>query len=202
MLWNFSMAGVTYLEFKRPQGFTYRSGQWVRVACLELGTDEYHPFTLTSAPHEETLSLHIRAVGPWTSKLREIYNLERLKELGTYPKVRGSFSAFFFLHFFQLCIKTNILFCLILDLITIVLICGHFWNILISSAVSGWTIWGGPPGVERLWGVCSSGRRHWSNSICFYTEGYSFQVFSETQSSMQKGNKRSFIDFIFHHNTY
>ncbi|KAF4081387.1 hypothetical protein AMELA_G00160610 [Ameiurus melas] len=80
-------SGVTYLEFKRPQGFTYRSGQWVRVACLELGTDEYHPFTLTSAPHEETLSLHIRAVGPWTSKLREIYNLERLKELGTYPKL-------------------------------------------------------------------------------------------------------------------
>uniref|UniRef100_A0A8C8D794 NAD(P)H oxidase (H2O2-forming) n=1 Tax=Oncorhynchus tshawytscha TaxID=74940 RepID=A0A8C8D794_ONCTS len=55
-------SGVTFLEFKRPQGFMYRSGQWVRVACLTLGTDEYHPFTLTSAPHEETLSLHIRAV--------------------------------------------------------------------------------------------------------------------------------------------
>lgn len=76
------------MEFKRPHGFTYRSGQWVRVACLELGTDEYHPFTLTSAPHEETLSLHIRAVGPWTSKLREIYNAEKLQELGTYPKVK------------------------------------------------------------------------------------------------------------------
>ncbi|TSM52321.1 Dual oxidase 2 [Bagarius yarrelli] len=80
-------SGVTYLEFKRPQGFTYRSGQWVRVACLELGTDEYHPFTLTSAPHEETLSLHIRAVGPWTSQLREIYNTERLNDLGTFPKL-------------------------------------------------------------------------------------------------------------------
>uniref|UniRef100_A0A4W6D0Z4 NAD(P)H oxidase (H2O2-forming) n=1 Tax=Lates calcarifer TaxID=8187 RepID=A0A4W6D0Z4_LATCA len=61
-------SGVTHLEFKRPQGFVYRSGQWVRIACLMLGTDEYHPFTLTSAPHEETLSLHIRAVGPWTSR--------------------------------------------------------------------------------------------------------------------------------------
>ncbi|XP_072529795.1 dual oxidase 1 [Salminus brasiliensis] len=80
-------SGVTHLEFKRPQGFAYRSGQWVRVACLELGTDEYHPFTLTSAPHEETLSLHIRAVGPWTSKLREIYNPDRLKEMGSYPKL-------------------------------------------------------------------------------------------------------------------
>lgn len=80
-------AGVTHLEFKRPQGFVYRSGQWVRIACLKLGTDEYHPFTLTSAPHEETLSLHIRAVGPWTSQLRELYKEESLLELGAYPKV-------------------------------------------------------------------------------------------------------------------
>uniref|UniRef100_A0A8C1VM45 NAD(P)H oxidase (H2O2-forming) n=1 Tax=Cyprinus carpio TaxID=7962 RepID=A0A8C1VM45_CYPCA len=78
---------VTYLEFKRPQGFVYRSGQWVRIACLALGTDEYHPFTLTSAPHEETLSLHIRAVGPWTSKLREAYTPENLQEFGGYPKL-------------------------------------------------------------------------------------------------------------------
>ncbi|XP_073688046.1 dual oxidase 1 [Garra rufa] len=78
---------VTYLEFKRPQGFVYRSGQWVRIACLALGTDEYHPFTLTSAPHEETLSLNIRAVGPWTSKLREAYTPEKIQELGGYPKL-------------------------------------------------------------------------------------------------------------------
>ncbi|KAF3854959.1 hypothetical protein F7725_023014 [Dissostichus mawsoni] len=74
-------SGVTHLEFKRPQGFVYRSGQWVRIACLKLGTDEYHPFTLTSAPHEETLSLHIRAVGPWTSQLRDLYTEESLVEL-------------------------------------------------------------------------------------------------------------------------
>ncbi|XP_029009702.1 dual oxidase 1 [Betta splendens] len=80
-------SGVTHLEFKRPQGFVYRSGQWVRIACLILGTDEYHPFTLTSAPHEETLSLHIRAVGPWTSRLRELYTEESLVELGGYPKL-------------------------------------------------------------------------------------------------------------------
>ncbi|XP_040894546.1 dual oxidase 1 [Toxotes jaculatrix] len=80
-------SGVTHLEFKRPQGFMYRSGQWVRIACLMLDTDEYHPFTLTSAPHEETLSLHIRAVGPWTSQLQELYTEESLAELGAYPKL-------------------------------------------------------------------------------------------------------------------
>lgn len=66
--------GVTHLQFQRPQGFEYKSGQWVRIACLALGTTEYHPFTLTSAPHEDTLSLHIRAAGPWTTRLREIYS--------------------------------------------------------------------------------------------------------------------------------
>ncbi|KAJ8407723.1 hypothetical protein AAFF_G00267670 [Aldrovandia affinis] len=80
-------SGVTHLEFKRPQGFAYKSGQWVRVACLALGTDEYHPFTLTSAPHEKTLSLHIRAVGPWTSQLRELCAPELLKHLGGNPKL-------------------------------------------------------------------------------------------------------------------
>uniref|UniRef100_A0A8C3RPS0 NAD(P)H oxidase (H2O2-forming) n=1 Tax=Chelydra serpentina TaxID=8475 RepID=A0A8C3RPS0_CHESE len=80
-------SGVTYLKFQRPQDFDYKSGQWVRIACLSLGTNEYHPFTLTSAPHEDTLSLHIRAAGPWTTRLRELYSPEIVAEIGRYPKL-------------------------------------------------------------------------------------------------------------------
>ncbi|XP_062926228.1 dual oxidase 2-like [Mobula hypostoma] len=80
-------SGVTHLEFKRPQDFDYKSGQWVRIACLSLGTNEYHPFTLTSAPNEDTLSLHIRAVGPWTTRLRETYSPENIERLGGNPKI-------------------------------------------------------------------------------------------------------------------
>ncbi|ELK05460.1 Dual oxidase 2 [Pteropus alecto] len=79
-------SGVTHLQFQRPQGFEYKSGQWVRIACLALGTTEYHPFTLTSAPHEDTLSLHIRAVGPWTTRLREIYS-PPMDSRARYPKL-------------------------------------------------------------------------------------------------------------------
>ncbi|XP_063956076.1 dual oxidase 2-like isoform X4 [Lytechinus pictus] len=71
---------VTMLEFKRPQGFEYKSGQWVRIACKTLSSSEYHPFTLTSAPHEENLSLHIRAVGPWTMNLRSTYDPNVVRE--------------------------------------------------------------------------------------------------------------------------
>ncbi|XP_015262377.1 PREDICTED: dual oxidase 2-like [Gekko japonicus] len=80
-------SGVTHLQFQRPEDFDYRSGQWVRIACLSLGTTEYHPFTLTSAPHEDTLSLHIRAAGPWTTRLRELYSPESVAEIGRYPKL-------------------------------------------------------------------------------------------------------------------
>ncbi|XP_060030546.1 dual oxidase 1 isoform X3 [Erinaceus europaeus] len=80
-------SGVTHLRFQRPQGFEYKSGQWVRIACLALGTTEYHPFTLTSAPHEDTLSLHIRAAGPWTTRLREIYSPPTGDVCARYPKL-------------------------------------------------------------------------------------------------------------------
>ncbi|XP_049638484.1 dual oxidase 1 [Suncus etruscus] len=80
-------SGVTHLQFQRPQGFEYKSGQWVRIACLALGTTEYHPFTLTSAPHEDTLSLHIRAAGPWTTRLREIYSPPPGDTCARYPKL-------------------------------------------------------------------------------------------------------------------
>ncbi|KAL3836734.1 hypothetical protein ACJMK2_022153 [Sinanodonta woodiana] len=77
---------VTFIEFKRPSHFEYKSGQWVRIACLAQGRNEYHPFTLTSAPHEDSLSLHIRALGPWTWNLRNNFDPENLKD-GPLPKL-------------------------------------------------------------------------------------------------------------------
>ncbi|KAK3606272.1 hypothetical protein CHS0354_037948 [Potamilus streckersoni] len=71
---------VTSLTFKRPLNFDYKSGQWVRISCQNLGEHEYHPFTLTSAPHEENLSLHIRALGPWTMNLRKTYDINNRED--------------------------------------------------------------------------------------------------------------------------
>ncbi|XP_071836101.1 dual oxidase 2-like isoform X2 [Apostichopus japonicus] len=71
---------VTNVVFTRPSTFEYKSGQWVRIACSALGAHEYHPFTLTSAPHEDNLSVHVRAVGPWTTALRKVYDPETLRD--------------------------------------------------------------------------------------------------------------------------
>lgn len=64
---------VTMLEFQKPDNFQYKSGQWVRIACMALNKREYHPFTLTSSPNEDNLTLHIRSVGPWTTLIRTTY---------------------------------------------------------------------------------------------------------------------------------
>ncbi|XP_076057532.1 dual oxidase 2-like [Oratosquilla oratoria] len=66
-------SNVTMMEIKRSTSFSYLSGQWIRIASLGISDLEYHPFTLSSAPHEPNLTLHIRGVGPWTNKLRTVY---------------------------------------------------------------------------------------------------------------------------------
>ena len=78
------LSDITTLKIMRPPHFEYKSGQWVRIASLALDSDEYHPFTLTSAPHERFLQLHIKSVGPWTTNIRRIYNPE---QPGPYPDV-------------------------------------------------------------------------------------------------------------------
>ena len=35
---------------------------------------EYHSLTITSAPHEDFLSIHIKARGPWTWRLRNYFD--------------------------------------------------------------------------------------------------------------------------------
>ena len=70
---------VIGIYFKRPISFDYKAGQWLKVASAAQNPGEFHSFTISSAPHEEYLSLHIRAVGPWTYNFREHYNPVNLR---------------------------------------------------------------------------------------------------------------------------
>lgn len=65
---------VTKVKFSRPPNFKYLSGQWVRLSCTAFRPNEYHSLTLTSAPHENYLSVHVKAQGPWTWKLRNYFD--------------------------------------------------------------------------------------------------------------------------------
>lgn len=65
---------VIKIKFYRPPNLKYLSGQWVRLSCTAFRPQEMHSFTLTSAPHENFLSCHIKAQGPWTWKLRNYFD--------------------------------------------------------------------------------------------------------------------------------
>ncbi|KAF5371910.1 hypothetical protein D9757_010597 [Collybiopsis confluens] len=46
-----------------------RAGQYIFLSCPEISYFQWHPFTLTSAPEEDYISVHIRVVGDFTSAL-------------------------------------------------------------------------------------------------------------------------------------
>ncbi|KAJ3183703.1 hypothetical protein HDU85_002132 [Gaertneriomyces sp. JEL0708] len=58
---------VVEIQVKKPSCKT-RAGQYIFISCPEISNFEWHPFTLTSSPYEDFVSIHIRVVGDWTTK--------------------------------------------------------------------------------------------------------------------------------------
>ncbi|KAF8660556.1 hypothetical protein HU200_057579 [Digitaria exilis] len=65
---------VLALYMSKPPGFRYRSGQYIFINCRAVSPYEWHPFSITSAPGDEYLSVHIRTRGDWTSRLRTVFS--------------------------------------------------------------------------------------------------------------------------------
>ncbi|KAG6824195.1 hypothetical protein H0H93_002452, partial [Arthromyces matolae] len=56
------------LQIKKEKTKT-RAGQYIFLSCPEVSYFQWHPFTLTSAPEEDYISVHIRVVGDFTKAL-------------------------------------------------------------------------------------------------------------------------------------
>lgn len=54
-----------------PASRNFQAGQYIFCAFPELSALQWHPFSLTSAPHEPVLTFHIKVNGDWTAKLFE-----------------------------------------------------------------------------------------------------------------------------------
>ncbi|XP_039133923.1 respiratory burst oxidase homolog protein C-like [Dioscorea cayenensis subsp. rotundata] len=65
---------VLALHVSKPHGFKYRSGQYIFVNCAAVSPFEWHPFSITSAPQDDYLSVHIRTLGDWTRQLRAVFS--------------------------------------------------------------------------------------------------------------------------------
>ncbi|XP_004309557.1 PREDICTED: respiratory burst oxidase homolog protein C [Fragaria vesca subsp. vesca] len=65
---------VLALFMSKPQGFRYHSGQYMFVNCAAVSPFEWHPFSITSAPGDDHLSVHIRTLGDWTRQLKTVFS--------------------------------------------------------------------------------------------------------------------------------
>lgn len=61
-------SGAMELRIVKPS-FKYTAGQWLFMQVPEISRWQWHPFTITSAPEDDYISLHIRQVGDFTRAL-------------------------------------------------------------------------------------------------------------------------------------
>ncbi|NWW79614.1 NOX5 oxidase, partial [Climacteris rufus] len=65
---------VTHLVIQRPKSFRFQAGDYVYLNVPAIAAYEWHPFSISSAPEQpDTLWLHIRSRGQWTSKLHQFF---------------------------------------------------------------------------------------------------------------------------------
>jgi len=64
---------VLAILMTKPANFKYKSGMYLFVKCPQISSFEWHPFSITSAPGDPFLSIHIRASGDWTNAMRQIF---------------------------------------------------------------------------------------------------------------------------------
>ncbi|PRQ17574.1 putative NAD(P)H oxidase (H(2)O(2)-forming) [Rosa chinensis] len=65
---------VLTLQMSKPPQFKYKSGQYMFVQCPAVSPFEWHPFSITSAPGDDYLSVHIRQLGDWTQELKRVFS--------------------------------------------------------------------------------------------------------------------------------
>ena len=81
-------ANVIRLTFLK-RDFEYKSGQYAFLCIPEVSWLEWHPFSISSSPHENVVSIHIRVLGDWTKRLYD--SVEETRNLNVY--VDGPYGA-------------------------------------------------------------------------------------------------------------
>ncbi|KAF9103375.1 hypothetical protein BGX27_010608 [Mortierella sp. AM989] len=69
-------AGVIELQIQKPS-FKYKPGQYMFINVPDISKYQWHPFTITSSPFEDYVSVHIRQVGDWTRALGTRMGVEK-----------------------------------------------------------------------------------------------------------------------------
>jgi predicted ferric reductase/Ca2+-binding EF-hand superfamily protein len=89
-------SGVTALVLDKPAGFDFSPGDYVFLRIPQIAKREWHPFTLSSAPESDKLTIHARSLGNWTGALRRIAEAEHGELVAYLDGPYGSPSAHIF----------------------------------------------------------------------------------------------------------
>ncbi|XP_020106739.1 respiratory burst oxidase homolog protein C-like [Ananas comosus] len=65
---------VLALHMSKPQGFRYRSGQYMFVNCAAVSPFQWYSYVVITAPQDDYLSVHIRTLGDWTRQLKAVFS--------------------------------------------------------------------------------------------------------------------------------
>ncbi|ETN44209.1 uncharacterized protein HMPREF1541_10760 [Cyphellophora europaea CBS 101466] len=79
-------SNVVEIQIKK-ENVKVRAGQYIFLCCPEVSLWQYHPFTLTSAPEEDYISVHVRMVGNFTKALGKALGCSDPKEKTDRSKV-------------------------------------------------------------------------------------------------------------------
>ncbi|XP_042496766.1 respiratory burst oxidase homolog protein A-like [Macadamia integrifolia] len=78
---------VLSLKLSKPGDFNYKSGMYIFIQCPQISPFEWHPFSLTSAPEDNYLNVHIRTQGDWSYQMYSLFQ-EALASVGSeFPKI-------------------------------------------------------------------------------------------------------------------
>ncbi|RLN49421.1 hypothetical protein BBJ29_000138 [Phytophthora kernoviae] len=64
--------GTVALFLEKPRRFVYRPGMYLYLNCPQISSHEWHPFTISSAPGDNYISIHIRVCGDWTDAIARV----------------------------------------------------------------------------------------------------------------------------------
>jgi len=79
--------GVVRIEFDK-ENFTYECGQYVFVCFPAISVFEWHPFSISTSPHDKHVSVHIRVLGNWTAAVAKLaLTCEKLPPGSELPKI-------------------------------------------------------------------------------------------------------------------
>jgi predicted ferric reductase len=63
---------VVQVSFPKTEAFAYNPGQYVYLSIPEISYLQWHPFSISSSPYQQVVTLHIRKAGNWTSALFQL----------------------------------------------------------------------------------------------------------------------------------